>query len=105
MSHLLIFGLGYTAKRIKARMEALGWKVDATGSAGNLDFSDSDAVKRALESSTHVLSSVPPDRKTGEDPVLDSPFLPIRGRRPGNWRVFRGALAIRRQPLRCDALE
>lgn len=71
---LFIFGLGYTAKRIKAAVEARGWHVDATGSAGNIDFEDRDAVRRALERSTHVLSSVPPDRKNGEDPVLESPY-------------------------------
>ncbi|MEO0688792.1 MAG: SDR family NAD(P)-dependent oxidoreductase [Pseudomonadota bacterium] len=72
MSRLLIFGLGYTAKRIKAAMEARGWEVSATGSAGDLDFGDSPAVHAAIESATHILSSVPPDRTTGSDPVLDT---------------------------------
>lgn len=72
MAHLLIFGLGYTAKRIKAAVEARGWRVDATGSAGNVDFDDRSAVKAALDRATHVLSSVPPDRSSGLDPVLDT---------------------------------
>lgn len=72
MAHLLIFGLGYTAKRIAATMRELGWDVDATGSAGNVDFDDAQAVKAALDKATHVLSSVPPDRERGIDPVLDT---------------------------------
>ena len=70
MSHLLIFGLGYTAKRIAASVEALGWAVEATGSAGTIDFGDAQAVAAALGRATHILSSVPPDREAGEDPVL-----------------------------------
>ena len=70
MAHLFIFGLGYTAKRIKALAEAAGWQVSATGSEGNVSFDDRVAVYRAVETATHVLSSVPPDRSSGEDPVL-----------------------------------
>ncbi len=70
MAHLLIFGLGYTAKRIAAAMEARGWQVEATGSAGDIDFDDRDAVCAALRRASHVLSSVPPDRESGLDPVL-----------------------------------
>ena len=80
MSHLLIFGLGYTAKRIAARLEALDWKVEATGSAGTIDFGDAGAVKSALERATHILSSVPPDREAGEDPVLASYGEDLGGR-------------------------
>jgi nucleoside-diphosphate-sugar epimerase len=71
MSHLLIFGLGYTAKRIAASVEQLGWTVEATGSAGTVDFQDSSGVEAALARASHVLSSVPPDRASGLDPVLD----------------------------------
>lgn len=72
MSQLLIFGLGYTAKRIKAALGARGWTISATGSAGTIDFGDSPAVHAAIESATHILSSVPPDRTTGGDPVLSA---------------------------------
>ena len=58
----------------------LGWSVDATGSAGNVDFSDGEAVAAVLNKATHVLSSVPPDRKTGLDPVLDIYADALRGR-------------------------
>ncbi|QKG70987.1 Rossmann-fold NAD(P)-binding domain-containing protein [Erythrobacter mangrovi] len=70
MSRLLIFGLGYTAERIAAALRAQGWRVDATGSAGNLAFGDRAAVAAALADATQVLSSVPPAE--GSDPVLDA---------------------------------
>ncbi len=67
---MLIFGLGYTAQRIAARLRAAGWRIDATGSAGNVDFEDFERVRAALASASHVLSSVPPQRDSGDDPVL-----------------------------------
>jgi nucleoside-diphosphate-sugar epimerase len=69
MSRLLIFGLGYSAKRIATAMKAAGWRVEATGSDGTIDFADETAVREAIGRASHVLSSVPP----GEDgdPVLD----------------------------------
>lgn len=72
MPKLFIFGLGYTAKRIAQEVQALGWEVVATGSDGNLSFANAQAVHAALASSTHVLSSVPPDRESGLDPVLST---------------------------------
>ncbi|WP_271078981.1 SDR family NAD(P)-dependent oxidoreductase [Aurantiacibacter sp. MUD61] len=72
MANLFIFGLGYTAKRIAAAMEERGWQVEATGSDGKIAFDDRRAVLAALERATHVLSSVPPDREKGTDPVLDT---------------------------------
>ena len=76
--HLFIFGLGYSAKRIAEQMRGAGWRVSATGSDGDVDFADRDAVCAGLESATHVLSSVPPDRESGADPVLEryGPQLP-----------------------------
>lgn len=64
-NRLLIFGLGYTAKAVAARLE--GWDIESSGSAGTLDFDDRDRVIAAIDRATHILSSVPP----GEvDPVL-----------------------------------
>lgn len=71
MTHMLIFGLGYTAKRLAERLRSEGWTVEATGSAGDVDFTDRGAVRGALERASHMLSSVPPDRKSGVDPALD----------------------------------
>ena len=71
MPRLFIFGLGYTAGRFAQEMLARGWQVDATGSDGNVDFDDREAVLQAMGEASHVLSSVPPDRESGVDPVLD----------------------------------
>lgn len=72
MAHLLIFGLGYTAARVADAMREKGWQVRATGSAGDIAFANRDAVLAAVGEATHILSSVPPERSTGGDPVLDS---------------------------------
>jgi nucleoside-diphosphate-sugar epimerase len=71
MGHLLIFGLGYTATRIAVAIRTAGWQVRATGSMGDIDFADRDAVLAALGEASHVLSSVPPER-AGGDVVLDA---------------------------------
>ena len=67
----LIFGLGYSAKRIAARLEALGFEVIATGRDGALSFDDASSVRLALADAGHVLSSVPPGGE-GSDPVLET---------------------------------
>ena len=68
MAHLFIFGLGYSAKRIRAAAEARGWTVSATGSGGELAFEDERAIRATLAMASHVLSSVPPGE--AGDPVL-----------------------------------
>jgi nucleoside-diphosphate-sugar epimerase len=68
MAHLFIFGLGYSAKRIKRSLERIGWTVRATGRDGDVAFADGNAVCEALGQATHVLSSVPPEGDI--DPVL-----------------------------------
>lgn len=80
MSHLLIFGLGYTAARIAENMRARGWRVRATGSAGDIAFADHDAVLAAIGEASHILSSVPPERTSGGDPVLDAFGAALRGK-------------------------
>ena len=80
MTHLLIFGLGYTAARIAKAMRTRGWHVTATGSAGDIAFSDRAAVLAALGEAAHILSSVPPDRASGGDPVLDAYGEALKGR-------------------------
>lgn len=72
MPRLLIFGLGYSAQRIAARVRGEGWEVIGTsrsGRAGTLAFGDMRTVTEALAAADAVLSSVPPDG--GGDPVLD----------------------------------
>ncbi len=80
MAHLLIFGLGYTASRIADAMRGAGWQVDATGRAGNLDFADQAGVAAAISRASHILSSVPPDRASGTDPVLEHYRTALAGR-------------------------
>jgi nucleoside-diphosphate-sugar epimerase len=69
MAHLFIFGLGYSAKRIKRSLERLRWTVEATGSEGEIAFDDEAAVRAALARASRVLSSVPP--ANAADPVLE----------------------------------
>lgn len=66
-----IFGLGYTAARLAAALEARGWDVVSTGRSGTLRFEDAGNVRLALADASHVLSSVPPGGDLG-DPVLDA---------------------------------
>ena len=68
MAHLFIFGLGYSAKRIRAAAEARGWRVSGTGAEAELAFDDETAVRGAVTKASHVLSSVPPGEMG--DPVL-----------------------------------
>lgn len=78
---LLIFGLGYSARRIAMLAAARGAIVTATtrdGRDGTLRFGDRDAVLPALAAATHVLSSVPPDGDT--DPVLATYGDALRGK-------------------------
>jgi nucleoside-diphosphate-sugar epimerase len=66
---LLVFGLGYTAQAIAARLS--GWTVTGTtrdGRGGTLRFDDSQGIAREIATATHILSSVPP--ADGVDPVL-----------------------------------
>jgi nucleoside-diphosphate-sugar epimerase len=61
---LFIFGLGYTASRLRSALEPRGWRV--TG-VGREDFEDRDRIAFELAHATHILSSVPPGEA---DPVL-----------------------------------
>ena len=78
---LLIFGLGYSAARIAALVQARGGVVVATtrdGREGTVCFDDAAAVRAALASVTHVLSSVPPAGDA--DPVLAAYGDALEGR-------------------------
>lgn len=78
--HLLVFGLGYAASRVADALRERGWRVSATGSRGDLDFDHRDAVLARLGEASHVLSSVPPDRAQGSDPVLEAYGDALAGR-------------------------
>lgn len=69
---MLIFGMGYTASRLAARLRGEGWTVWGTRRAAGSDaiaFDDTVAVRNAIAGATHILSSVPPS-DSGGDPVL-----------------------------------
>lgn len=65
---LLIFGLGYTASRLAARWPAAVIGTSRDGRGGTIAFADEVAVRRAIASASHILSSVPP--ADDHDPVL-----------------------------------
>ncbi|WP_375382926.1 NAD(P)-dependent oxidoreductase [uncultured Sphingomonas sp.] len=67
MIRLFVFGLGYTATCLAARLPGtMGTTQDGRG--GTIPFDDDAAVGAALASAGHVLSSVPPAAE--DDPVL-----------------------------------
>lgn len=68
MGNLFVFGMGYSAARIAAALEAKGWRIHGTGRGGEIAFDDEAAVRAGLAGATHVLSSVPPSDEG--DPVL-----------------------------------
>ncbi len=78
MQRIFIFGLGYTASRIAAALEAQGWEVVSTGRDGTLRFDDANNVRIALADASHVLSSVPPS--ADGDPVLDTYGAALAGK-------------------------
>jgi nucleoside-diphosphate-sugar epimerase len=83
--HLLIFGLGYTAARLAARLSADGWTVTATsrdGRAGTICFSDESGVSNEINRASHILSSVPP--LGDDDPVLTTYGNALRAA-PSQW--------------------
>ncbi|MET0251955.1 MAG: SDR family NAD(P)-dependent oxidoreductase [Novosphingobium sp.] len=80
MSEMVVFGLGYSASVLAARLRGEGWRVRGTGGGGDLAFGDCATVAEALAGASHVLSSVPPGRD-GSDPVLALHGESIRGSR------------------------
>jgi nucleoside-diphosphate-sugar epimerase len=72
-NQMLIFGMGYTSSHLAMRLRARGWRVTGTrrnGDDANIAFDDAAAVTEAINSATHILSSVPPERDSG-DAVLN----------------------------------
>lgn len=85
MGQMLIFGMGYAASHLAARLEARGWDVAGTtrdGRGGGIAFDDEPAILAALRSATHILSSVPP--AAGTDPVL-ARYGDAIALAPANW--------------------
>ena len=65
MHHLFCIGMGYTARHLAPRMEALGWRVSGThrqkGDMLYMTGQPSLAVKKQISEASHVLISVAPD--------------------------------------------
>lgn len=72
MSHLLIFGYGYTGSRFGKFMRAKGWQVTGTtrepASVKNLLQWPGENVDQAIDAATHLLICTAPD--ANGDPVL-----------------------------------
>ena len=70
--HLLLFGEGFTGKRLRAALEADGWQVTGTGRNAGKDKLAFDGTAplpaAALAGVTHVVASIPPD--DAGDPAL-----------------------------------
>ncbi len=70
--HALIFGEGFTGKRLRRALEADGWRVTGTSRAatpGRLAFDGTSPLpSAALAGVTHIIASIPPD--AGGDPAL-----------------------------------
>ena len=95
MTHILIFGLGYTTSRIAARLRADGWRVTATrrnAAEDALAFADGDAVRAAIGTASHIVSSVPPG-EDGADPVLATYGADIAAG-PARWVGYLSATGV-----------
>lgn len=77
MSRILIFGPGYTARRIAAALD--GWHVTLIGRDG---IGLNDRVRVEIAAATHILSSVPPEGEA--DPVL-SRHADLLAQAPARW--------------------
>lgn len=89
MPAMLIFGLGYSAKVLAARLRNEGWSVRATGRDGDLAFDDRANVESALLAASHVVSSIPPDPEGG-DPALRT----YGARLSGKWLGYLSSTGV-----------
>lgn len=72
LANIFIFGLGYSARHLAARLGAAGHRVTGTtrdGRGGSIAFEDEARVRAGLTAATHVVSCVPPG--ADGDPVLE----------------------------------
>jgi nucleoside-diphosphate-sugar epimerase len=94
-NHMLIFGLGYTASHLADALRAAGWWVTGikrTAGEGVIAFDDQVAVLAALNSATHILSSVPPVAGEG-DPVLMQ-YGDAIVRAPAKWTGYLSSTGV-----------
>ena len=81
---LLVFGLGYTASRLAARLRTEGWQVVGCRRVtdGEALAFDDPAVGGEIARATHILSSVPPEDDA--DPILTRYGETLR-QAPATW--------------------
>jgi nucleoside-diphosphate-sugar epimerase len=94
-NHMLIFGLGYTASHLADALRADGWRVTGIKRAaaeGVIAYDDQAAVLAALQSATHILSSVPPVAGQG-DPVL-SQYGDAIASAPATWSGYLSSTGV-----------
>jgi nucleoside-diphosphate-sugar epimerase len=91
--HLLIFGLGFTTRRLAERLHARGWEITATARSGapGTVLLDSDAAITAIARATHILSSVPPT--DGLDPVLTL-YTATLATSPAKWLGYLSSTGV-----------
>ncbi len=95
---LFCFGLGFSARRLAARVRDQGWRVaGTTRNAGKMAAMRQEGIEAvlfdrdrplddpatALAGATHILSSVPPD--AAGDPVVDHHGADLSGRHGLQW--------------------
>lgn len=94
MAHMLIFGLGYASGRLAARLRAMGWRVSSTrraADATSMAFADEAAVRHAIGTATHILSSIPPEADA--DPVLTAYGADIAAA-PARWTGYLSSTGV-----------
>ena len=105
MSHLLCFGLGYSAGYLAERMSRAGWTIscttrtpDATDRAGALGYtpinitSCSEDLPSAFATVTHLLVSAPPDRRG--DPLLVRHAADVTGAPNLTWVGYLSTIGV-----------
>jgi nucleoside-diphosphate-sugar epimerase len=93
VSRLLVFGLGYTARRLADTLADKGWRVVGTtrdGRGGSIAFHDVERVRAEIAAATHILSSVPPEGEA--DPVLAAYRDPIAT--AGGWMGYLSSTGV-----------
>ncbi len=104
MKHLFVFGLGFSASAIAALLRRSGWQVSGTVCSpakcdallrqgfAPLLFGDAEGVRRALDSATHCLVSVPPGE--AGDPVLDAYREALRIAHGLRWAGYLSTIGV-----------
>lgn len=94
MPHLFVFGMGYTAGRLAARLAVEGWGVSGStrvGGTAQIAFDDGRAILAELGRATHILSSVPP--ADGTDPVI-ARYGAALGTAPAKWLGYLSSTGV-----------